>query len=164
MNIFILDENIETCARYHCDSHVGKMILESTQILCTALNKRGYHTPYRSTHVNHPCVLWAEQSVDNYRWLSKLAHALNEEFCWRYDRDRDHASIKVLREIEHAKLPGRGLTPFAQVMPEQYRVPGDAVSAYRAYYVGEKAEFATWRKRNVPEWFSRGMAEMKRAS
>ena len=54
MNIFILDNNIEKCARYHCDQHVVKMILESVQILCTALNKKGMQTPYRSTHVKHP--------------------------------------------------------------------------------------------------------------
>ena len=36
MNIFILDENIEKCAQYHCDKHIIKMILESAQLLCTA--------------------------------------------------------------------------------------------------------------------------------
>jgi hypothetical protein len=164
MNIFILDEDIETCARYHCDRHVGKMILESTQILCTALNKKGFETPYRSTHINHLCVLWAEESADNFRWLVQLAYALNDEFCYRYDRSRDHASINVLREIEYMKLPGRGLTPFAQAMPEQYRVPGDPVSAYRAFYLGDKAEFATWKKREAPMWFAKGLKMMKRAS
>lgn len=164
MNIFILDENIDTCARYHCDRHVGKMILESTQILCTALNKRGFETPYRSTHVNHPCVLWVEESADNFSWLVQLAHALNREFRWRYGRNRDHASIHVLREIEYVRLPSRGLTPFVQVMPEQYRVPGDAVSAYRAYYIGEKAEFATWKKRAMPAWFDNELDGIRRVS
>ena len=164
MNIIILDEDIETCARYHCDRQVGKMILESTQILCTALNKKGFETPYRSTHINHPCVLWAEESADIFRWLVQPAYALNDEFCYRYDRSRDHASINVLREIEYMKLPGRGLTPFAQAMPEQYRVPGDPVSAYRAFYLGDKAEFATWKKREAPMWFAKGLKMMKRAS
>lgn len=162
MNIFVLDNDIESCARYHCDQHVGKMILESTQILCTALNKRGFDTPYRSTHINHPCVHWVEASADNFRWLVQLAYALNEEFCWRYGRQRDHASISVLRAIEYTRLPSRGLTPFVQVMPEQYRVPDDAVSAYRAYYLGEKAEFATWKRREMPPWFVRDLALMKK--
>lgn len=72
MNIFVLDEDIEKCARYHCDQHVIKMILESAQMLCTALNKKGHSTPYRSTHSNHPCVLWVEQSHDNFCWLIGL--------------------------------------------------------------------------------------------
>jgi len=56
------------------------MILKSTQILCTALDKRGFETPYRSTHMNHPCVKWVEKSADNFRWLVQLAYALNTEF------------------------------------------------------------------------------------
>ena len=47
MNIFILDNDIEQCARYHCDQHVGKMILESAQLLCTALNQKPIATAYR---------------------------------------------------------------------------------------------------------------------
>ena len=35
MNIFLLDYNIERCARYHCDKHVVKMPLETTQMLST---------------------------------------------------------------------------------------------------------------------------------
>ncbi len=80
MNIFVLDEDIEQCAQYHCDQHVVKMILESVQMLCTALNKKGFVTPYKSTHVNHPCVLWVEESFDNFLWLKKLAIELNTEY------------------------------------------------------------------------------------
>ena len=164
MNIFILDEDIERCAQYHCDQHVGKMILESTQILCTALNKMGMETPYRSTHVSHPSVLWVEQSRDNFRWLVRLAYALNREFCWRYKRTSDHASVAVLKTIEDREFENRGLTPFAQAMPEQYRIPGDAVTAYRNFYRGEKARFATWKRREVPAWFASGLQERARIS
>ena len=37
-------------------------------------------------------------------------------------------------------------------MPYKYKVPGDAVKAYRQFYVGEKMGFAKWTKRSVPEW------------
>jgi len=155
MNIFILDENIETCARYHCDQHVGKMVLESTQILCTALNKKGFTTPYRSTHVKHPSVLWVEESLENFRWLAQLAHALNREFCWRFDRNKDHASIAVLKEIENSTFDNTGLTEFPQAMPDKYKVPGDPVAAYRAFYMGDKSGFATWKKRKIPMWYAK---------
>ncbi|GAL02076.1 hypothetical protein JCM19237_4969 [Photobacterium aphoticum] len=100
MNIFVLDEDIQTCAQAHCDQHVVKMILESVQILCTALNKKGFETPYKSTHVKHPCVLWVEASYDNFLWLRDLALALNEEYKYRYDKTVDHKSIAVLAKIE----------------------------------------------------------------
>ena len=35
MNLFILDGNPQLAARYHCDKHVVKMILETTQLLYT---------------------------------------------------------------------------------------------------------------------------------
>jgi len=152
MNIFILDTDIETCAQYHCDQHVVKMILESVQMLCTALNKKGFTTPYKSTHIKHPCVLWAEESFGNFLWLKNLALALNTEYRFRYERDSDHKSISVLNEITNCIYENRGLTEFAQAMPDKYKVPGDAVKAYRQFYLGEKMKFAKWTKRSVPEW------------
>ena len=152
MNIFVLDTDIETCARYHCDQHVVKMTLESVQILCTALNKKGFVTPYKSTHLKHPCVLWVEESYDNFCWLKDLAVALNEEYKFRFERKDDHKSIHVLEAIGHYNYASRGLTEFAQAMPDQYKVEGSAVQAYRKFYVGEKMRFARWSKRNKPDW------------
>lgn len=152
MNIFVLDENIERCARYHCDQHVVKMILESVQILCTALNKKGYVTPYKSTHIKHPCVLWVEQSYDNFIWLQRLCVALNQEYRYRYDKTSDHKSMSVLTQIADMQYPSLGLSEFAQAMPEQYKQTGQAVRAYRDFYRGEKMAFARWTKRPIPDW------------
>lgn len=153
MNIFILDTNIKKCAQYHCDQHVVKMILESVQLLCTALNKKGFITPYKSTHNNHPCVLWLEESYDNFWWLRTLTLELNKEYIFRYDKQNDHKSIAVLSEISSYCYQSSGLTPFAQAMPEAYKVESDAVTAYRKFYIGKKSSFAKWTKRNSPSWF-----------
>ena len=152
MNIFILDKNITRCARYHCDQHVVKMILESVQLLCTSLNKKGFTTPYKSTHVKHPCVLWVEESYDNFLWLQSLALALNDEYRYRFDKDRDHKSISVLPVISEYSYDHHGLTEFAQAMPDKYKVAGDAVKAYRQFYLAEKMHFAKWTRRRVPAW------------
>lgn len=152
MNIFVLDENITTCAQYHCDQHAIKMILESVQMLCTSLNKKGIVTPYKSTHSKHPCVLWVEESYDNFEWLAQLALALNQEYRFRFNKEHDHKSIAVLSEIEKHKYERIGLTPFAQAMPEQYKVLHDSVTAYRNFYLGEKMHFAKWSKRSLPFW------------
>ena len=152
MNIFILDYNIKKCAEYHCDQHVIKMILESVQILCTALFKHGFKTPYKPTHQKHPCVLWAELSYDNFIWLKNLAKALNEEYKYRYNKKIDHKSITVLNDISGLEFKKHGLTEFAQAMPEKYKVKGNPVLAYRKFYVGEKMNFAKWSKRNIPFW------------
>ena len=153
MNIFVLDHDIKRCAQAHCDQHVSKMILESVQMLCTALNKKGFETPYRSTHVKHPCVLWAGLSFDNFTWLIHLAEALNREYRFRYRKDKDHASIAVLNQIRHHRFESIGLTEFAQAMPDEYKVAGDAVAAYRNFYAGEKSAFAKWTLRPEPAWW-----------
>lgn len=155
MNIFVLDSDIRRCARYHCDRHVVKMILESVQILCTALNKRGLETPYRSTHVQHPCVLWVEASYDNFLWLAELAVELDREYRFRYRKHDSHSSIGVLETILPFRYPSHGLTPFAQAMPDEYKMPGDAVQAYRRFYRGEKMGFARWTRRDAPDWLER---------
>ena len=152
MNIFVLDQDIEKCAQYHCDQHVVKMILESVQLLCTALNKKGFETPYKSTHVKHPCVLWIEESFDNFLWLKNLAIALNAEYRYRYEKDSDHKSIPVLDQLSDYRYQSKGLTEFAQAMPNKYKVPGDAVKAYRQFYAGDKLRFARWSRRTAPAW------------
>jgi gamma-glutamyltranspeptidase len=43
-----------------------------------------------------------------------------------------------------------------QCMPDQYKVPDDAVKAYRDYYIGEKAGFAKWAYCSTPTWFTTG--------
>ncbi len=155
MNIFILDKDIKQCAQYHCDQHVVKMILESVQLLCTALNKKGFVTPYKSTHMKHPSVLWVEESYDNFIWLRDLTVALNDEYKYRYNKQHDHKSMAVLPKIEQYTFPAIGLTPFPQAMPDIYKVEGNAVEAYRQFYCGDKAKFAKWTKRAVPDWFER---------
>ena len=65
MNIFMLHQEPQIAAQYHCDKHVVKMILESAQLLCTALNEAGVPMPYRVTHKNHPCSIWVRESRAN---------------------------------------------------------------------------------------------------
>ena len=161
MNIFVLDKDIQTCSKYHADQHVIKMILESAQMLCTVNHQFGLQAPYKSTHAKHPCTLWAADSLENWIWLRSLALHLNEEFRYRFDRQVDHKSAIVARELPVPPIESKGLTEFAQAMPEEYRSPGNAVKAYRQFYIAEKSKFATWTKRPVPEWFKAGCELMK---
>ena len=42
MNIFFLDDNPQKAARMLFDKHVNKMLLESAQMLFTAVRRHGY--------------------------------------------------------------------------------------------------------------------------
>lgn len=154
MNIFVLDEDPARAAAQQCDRHVVKMIVESGQLLSTVMHEHGVEGPWRSTHKHHPCTLWAGACEENYRWLWEHMGALLAEFTRRYGKHHawePHWAELWERRPDLPKLGRR--TPFAQCMPEQYRVPEDAVKAYRAYYKGEKAGFAKWKTGNCPVWF-----------
>jgi hypothetical protein len=48
-------------------------------------------------------------------------------------------------------LRDKGLTKFAQAMPEYCRRL-DAVEAYRNYYIQEKKHILKYTRREIPEW------------
>ena len=152
VNIFILNLDPDLAARDHCDRHVLKMCLESTQMLCAA-HPLG-EAPWKRTHYNHPCTVWARSSVENYRWLSKHALALFEEYTRRYGRrHKAHDAAAWCSENIPKNLPVIPITPFALAIKDKLYHRKDPVSSYRAYYIGEKARFARWRHSATPDWW-----------
>jgi hypothetical protein len=150
MNIFVLDTDLEQCARYHVDRHVVKMLLEYTQLLSTAVASTGVDTRYKPTHVNHPCAIWVRESLENWRWLRDLTCFLHDEYQFRYG-NKIHKSFLAMLELPEPDLIDVGLTPFAQAMPDQYR-SNNPVKAYREYYRHDKTHLFQWTGRPRPEW------------
>lgn len=153
MNVFALDNNPKLAASFHNDKHAIKMVLETAQILCTTLNLNGIESPYKTTHKNHPCSIWVRSSVDNFLWTIELGTYLAEEYTKRYGKI--HKCLEVINHcFDHIPdLPDIGLTPFVLAMPDQYK-SDDPVESYRAYYRGEKRDFAVWSSpAKVPEWW-----------
>lgn len=152
MNIFYFDEDVDTCARYHCDAHVIKMILESAQILCTVSWMHEIPAPYRPTHQKHPCVIWSNESMANWLWLKDLARALNQEYQYRFNHINNHRSYNVIQSLIEPPLPFIGLTKRPQVMPAEHQNTSP-VKAYCRYFAHCKSHLAKWTKRPVPEWY-----------
>lgn len=154
MNIFVLDEDPVLAATMQCDKHVVKMVLESAQLLCSPFENG--EAPYRRTHYNHPCSIWTRTSRQNYDWLLIHAYTLVREYNTRYNKT--HKSLSVIdwcaANCGKLNLPDIGRTPFVQAMPDKYKNSCDAVAAYRAYYLGDKAKFAKWTGSNPPEWWN----------
>jgi hypothetical protein len=154
VNIFALDDDPRIAASYHNNSHVVKMILESTQLLSTNLNvfKPKAVPCYKPTHINHPCSKWVRESNFNYIWLTELAYGLCDEYTIRYDKI--HACQKLLRGLKIDKYISEVrwmITPFAQAMPDEYK-DLNPVLAYRNYYMGAKSHLAKW-KTSPPAWW-----------
>ena len=154
VNIFVLDYDLEKCAQYHCDRHVVKMILESAQMLSTALRVNGIDKGYKPTHVNHPCTVWARDSLSNWKWLRDLASFLNLEYKYRFSKVENHTSWDLIHSLPSPPIDDLGLTKFAQAMPEKYKNK-DTVTAYRNFYINEKNKLFSWTGRKTPDWIQR---------
>lgn len=154
MNIFVLSFNPGQAAQALCDKHVPKMLLETAQLLCSPFEPGT--APYKRTHYNHPCTKWVRATIRNYVWGLEYLSELCHEYTYRFGKKHKSEDVWEFLEANWYKLriPSTGKrTPFAQAMPEQYRHP-NAVTAYRAYYIGEKARFAKWeRGRKPPKWW-----------
>jgi hypothetical protein len=176
MNIFVLDKSPKISARYHCDKHTVKMIVESAQMLSTThrmldgvmerrpsksgsmiqyfkLSDSRENTLYKACHFNHPSTIWTRQSKANYDWHYTLFAELCKEYTHRYGRTHMTESklIDVLAKAPD-NIPDGELTAFPQAMPEDCKKP-DPIEAYRTYYVQEKKYFAKWTNREIPSWF-----------
>lgn len=146
MNIFVTSPDPWECARFLDNKRLVKMVMESSQLLATAINvsagvpKGQTIAPIRSTHVNHPCAVWARQSVGNYRWLLKHFIALLDEYAERYGRE--HAYLEHVNQyfelIGH--IPEGDQTPFVNCARNQthgidYTGEPDVHRAYKLYLV-----------------------------
>jgi hypothetical protein len=158
VNIFVVNQDPVIAAQSLCDKHVPKMLLESTQLLCSAFHTNGplaLNIPYKLSYKNHPCTKWVRQSQDNFEWLLQHSKGIVSEFNLRFNKP--HACEKILnwceQNMSELTFSARTLTDFAQAMPENYKSK-DAVSAYRTYYRIDKSRFAQWNKgRNAPDWW-----------
>jgi hypothetical protein len=163
MNIFVLHDDPEVCARYHVDKHVVKMIVESAQMLSTVMRVRAdIDFGYKACYINHPCTKWVGESFENWHWLLKLGIQLGREYTHRFGKR--HATSDVLlgvRDHMHrmmitlndncCELSSGGMTPFYPCVSERFK-KYDPVTAYRLYYYFQKVRLHKWTKREVPHF------------
>lgn len=169
MQVFLLDEDPDRRAEYHCDPHIAKSILESVQILNQALRDVGaddkaFYEPIRSG----PLVRWAADSQENWEWLIDHVFALNSEFLDRFDSNIAHTSwIKCVEHwgdpigrsvlVEHYgpsyEFESNGITDFPLLPSVEPYKTGDIVETYRDYYFEEKVpqDWCYW-SNGTPTW------------
>lgn len=164
MNIFVVDRDPRQAARDLADKHVVKMIVEGCQMLSTNHRLSGSHLKsyapslYKESFRNHPCTIWARASTANYFWLADHTHELSLEYTRRYGKiHKSHDLTEWFVGFMPLNSVSGSLTPFAQAMPDEYKVPGNAVEAYRRYYIGAKSKFAKWKFTKIPDWYTQGL-------
>ena len=170
MNIFVVEKDPYEASRSLCDKHVPKMIVESTQMLVSALRRHGAGdddvpltksgTPHKGGYRNHPATVWVGDSRANAEWLLEHGIGLCTEFELRFNKN--HACFEQLLVVEQEldRIPEGDLTEVALCVGENFQngkthAPiDDAIDVYRQFYRADKAEFAKWEKGTpAPDWW-----------
>jgi hypothetical protein len=183
MNIFFLHPNARRCARWHCNKHVVKMILETTQLLYTAhwvlemeenrlpsfkdapLQKSSGIRGYLSIHnPKHPSAIWTRASKEHYEWLCSLGMELCKEFTFRFKKThscKEHL-VWLTANIPRT-LVSNGWKDPPCAMPTEYRISKNVVSCYRLYYVKGKSTLLQYTLRSPPHWLDTANSTTKQS-
>lgn len=138
MNIFVSDKCPIKCAAYLDNRRVVKMVLETAQLLSTSIWYSQGVGPYKPTHHNHPCAVWARASQGNYWWLFNHFCALLNEYSLRFGRT--HKCRQYLEEFRDkvSFIPAGPLQPFVNCAANSslgidYKMIEDTHLAYKLY-------------------------------
>lgn len=161
MNIFVSDEDPVLAAKNLDDRRLVKMVLETGQLLSSALYRLGcwHEHLYRPTHLNHPCTVWTSKSRGNFDWLVRHGHGLNDEYSRRFRYGIGyHKSLRVIvgasETMKRCQLDVVDMTPFKNcttVSDPDLTI----VERYRQYLKLKweaDGPLARWTKSSRPEW------------
>lgn len=115
MNIFAYDPCPYKSALWLDDVRKNKMILESAQMLSTAMNilcpDHGEDV-YKSTHPQHPSNVWARASRQNFIWLLSTMESMQIQ---RGGKHKSYRLIPLFRKFasNSSNFSKHELTPFA---------------------------------------------------
>jgi hypothetical protein len=153
MNIFVTDNCPYISAKNLDDKRVVKMVLETAQLLSSAIILNGGKAPYKLTHKGHPCTIFTAKTKGNYRWVLNHFKGLCQEYTRRYGKT--HKSESLMQDLEEGIrfIPDGDLTDFANCSANlslniSYKHLTDVTLAYKLYladrWENDKRE-PTWR-------------------
>jgi len=148
MNIFVTDPSPYLSAQVLPDKHVVKMPLETCQMLSIVCSDKWGHgygnihringEPYKTekgAFRNHPCTVWANQSLVNTWWLIAHGIALCQEYTYRYTKV--HSCQKTIEEAADIVPLSKPTTPssFTFAGPDEFKYDTsiDIFTAYKRY-------------------------------
>ena len=170
MNIFAIDKSPIKSGRQLCYKHCVKQILESFQMLGSAVIRHGAApeqmpltskgTPLKGGYKHHPSTRLAGDTYSNFVLLCSHAIEMSNEYTRRYNKT--HAcrkGIYHLLNMGQRFIPSGELTPFSVAIADEMecrKIEGfdklHPVTQYRLYYKLDKSHLATW-KQNKPKWY-----------
>jgi len=141
LNIFVYDPSYTQSALWLDDMRKNKMIVESAQLLSTAMNVLvpNHGKPvYKTSYLNHPCAKWARASQGNFLWLFNYVLELYSQ------RGRPHKTSRLFPVFENfssrsSNFTATKQTPFvncarAKDLGVDYTHIPNVYAAYRLYH------------------------------
>jgi hypothetical protein len=132
MNIFVTNPCPIESAKFLDNKRVIKMILESAQMLSTAMHMLNIpNAPYKKTHYNHPASVWTRTTKTNYLWLLEHFRALSQEYTIRYGKV--HKSFQYYGLFLEAvkQVPEGSLTAFVNCT--DFKTETNVFNAYKLH-------------------------------
>ena len=135
MNIFYFTTNQKINAKLLDDKRLVKMVLETTQLLSNGLFLNTNDSPYKPSHLKHPCSIWAGNSQANWNWLKIYGLELSKEYTRRYSKI--HKCENIIKSMNCPNISNEKFENPPQCMPDKYKC-NKSTEAYIKYYIGEK--------------------------
>jgi hypothetical protein len=186
MNIFVTNEDPVLAARDLCDKHVrSKMQIEGAIMLAHAFpqevldhpstpkTKTGKSRKSGKGYSKHQCSIWARESKDNFMWLTNHTLEQFNERMYRWPDSTEHFTKDFIvwcsKNLHNTTIQKLSLTPFAVAISDdcicRKIIPNfnnlSVVDQYRAYIIYDK-DFATWTKRESPNWYNQLQSDHQR--
>lgn len=168
MNIFVTEPCPIASAEALDDKRVVKMILESAQLLSTAIHINVLtldddisQVLYKPTHKQHPCALWSAHSNSNWEWLFQHFLALCQEYTHRYGKYHKSAALAPHLRKYHYLIKDGPQTSFANCTRFEhcdFRHLQDVHDAYKRYLTikwNNDKLIPKWTNRAQPSWYTR---------
>lgn len=124
-------------------------------------NKTTGEVGYRPCHPQHPCALWARESIHNYHWLARLGVELAREYRFRFGGKPHACEVHAEWLLAHPPPAFKCRVPkplmdyeFAIAMDEEYKISSLPIVCYRHYYRTSKNErgLIKYTRRYMPHW------------
>lgn len=158
MNIFVTSHCPIQSALELDNKRIVKMILETAQMLSTALRRHGVGNGphYKSAYQKHPCTLWTGRTRGNFGWL--VDHGLSLCAIYSSIYGRVHASEGVIQfaDRNRKKIPAGSLQPFADCAEFKHRTDLNIHERYQMFmnYKWNHRDTTppVWSRRKTPIW------------
>lgn len=125
MNLFTTSDNPQECAKNLDDVLLKVTIVESAQMLSTAINcndniKEKPTNIYKSHNANEIHNKWVRASKSNYKWTVMYLMACLNEYYFRFGKVHDTTNIAQYFSLYENYFPLIDMAPFPRQFAQKY--------------------------------------------